>query len=100
MKTNGSKRNVRLSWLAGALATSLLVSGWESPAAAYTSRVHERMADQAYQILNQLRRGSHLPDVVVRASGGSAPAVLTARPPSVPADQVASWQAFVTEAMG
>src|SRR5215475_7190575 len=100
MKTNEKKRNVRLgSCFAAALAGCLLISAWARPAAAYSSRVHQRMADQAYQILNQLRRGSHLPDLVARTSGGGAPAQLTARPPSVPADQAASWQAFVTEAI-
>lgn len=97
MRIDNDKRHVRRSWVAGALAASLLVAGWQRPAAAYGTREHDRIADEAYQILNLLRRGSRLPDMVARAEG-SPPPSLTARPASVPADQAASWQAFVAEA--
>src|SRR5262245_17248273 len=101
MKTRGNnKHSNRTRLIAATAAAAVMTSiGWAPNAGAYGQREHDRLPDQAYQILNLLRRGSHLPDVVARSSGRPAPSPLTARPPSLRAEDQASWDQFLAEAI-
>jgi hypothetical protein len=78
-----------------------LVALHAAPAAAYNGREHERLPDQAYQILNTLRRGDGLQLVLQseleHASHGLV-RLLSDRPDSVPASEQARWDRFIAEA--
>jgi hypothetical protein len=66
---------------------------------AYQNREHQRAADQAYQILNLMRRGQFLPAKISKELNVSMPAPLTSRPPGVGDGEEARWQRFVQEAL-
>src|SRR5690606_31566714 len=55
------------------------------------------LPDQAYQMMNIMRRGAHLTQKVSALTGSSVPP-LTARPASVPPEEQALWDRFVLEA--
>ena len=69
------------------------------PAYAYSGTEHIRFPDQAYQVLNIMRRGGFYADQARRINPSGTYAPLTTRPPGVPASQDAAWQSFVAQAL-
>jgi hypothetical protein len=89
-----------LTWL----MTAVVFAGglWPAAAGAYNGHEHERLPDQAVQLMNLMRRGQSLPLQVSRLINDPTkpqPIPLTQRPPAVPASEQARWDAFVAEAM-
>jgi hypothetical protein len=76
-----------------------LLTRYVTPAFAYENRVHQRVPDQGYQLLNLMRRGQFLPAKVAKELNVPQPQALTARPDGIAAGEEARWQQFVQEAL-
>lgn len=74
-----------------------LASLFACSASAYNHREHQRLPDQAYQIMNILRRGDHLAHKVSELTGTSV-APLSDRPSGVSASEQPRWEQFLSEA--
>jgi hypothetical protein len=82
-----------------AAAVALLVFAETVPAFAYSGSEHIRFPDQAYQLMNVMRRGPFYAEKARRLKPLGTFPPLTQRPPSVPASEEATWQRFITAAL-
>lgn len=85
----------------GLVSLLTVLAGEVAPrtAQAYNGTEHIRFPDQAYQILNIMRRGAFYAEKARRLNPAGTYSPLTARPSNVPAADDADWQRFVTQAL-
>lgn len=80
------------------IGVSVAALAYAGPARAYNNREHQRLPDQAIQLMNVLRRGQLLTSKV-SAETGTSVAPLSQIPPSLPPEDAALWQRFINEAI-
>jgi len=91
-KTSIRFRIHRISASAAALAA---VSLAPAAASAYTGAIHRRIADQAVQALNLVRRGDFLADVISREAGQTVPG-FKSMPADLPASRLPDWNRYIS----
>jgi hypothetical protein len=96
---NGEEMHTRRRTLEIAMILGCLTAMCSAPAWAYSGTEHIRFPDQAYQVMNIMRRGGFYADQARRINPTGTYAPLTTRPPGVPASQDAAWNTFVTQAL-